>query len=129
MWLQRTESEVRAAMTDTGVVVFKAIQVGIRPDVRASAGGITYERRYANWLTWTLVIFTCGIAAFAWPWILFGRRSVTIPRNNIQSVDVNRGVSWATLRVNSTTDTVAFRTDVATAEQARNVLLGGAALT
>ena len=84
---------------------------------------MTYEKRYANWLTWTLIICTGFLAAFAWPWILFGRKSITIPRTMIQSIDVRRGPSWAVLQVQSTTDTVEFQTDVATAEHARNILL------
>lgn len=106
-------------------IEFKAIQVGVRPTVRVNPGGVTYEKRFANWLTWTLVVCTAGAAAFGWPWILFGRRSVTIPRAMIQGVEVERGPSWATLVVRSTTDTISFRTDVGIAEQARNTLLSG----
>jgi hypothetical protein len=105
------------------IVEFKAIEVGISPTVRVSHGGVTYEKGYANWLTWTVVIFTVGQALCAWPWILFDRRTVTIPRGLIQGVETHGGGSRTTLIVRWTTDTVEFKTDVATAETARNILL------
>jgi hypothetical protein len=107
----------------TGIVEFRSIRIGIRPTVRASSGGIVYEKRYANWLTWTIVVFSGGLAALAWPWILFGRSSITIPRQTIQGIDIKRGTSYAVLQVQSTTDTIEFRTDAPTAESARNVLM------
>lgn len=108
------------------VVVFKAIQLGIRPEVRVSAQALTYEKRYANWLTWTLILLSGGAAAFAWPWVLFGRRSLTLPASSIQSVQVHHGTSWATLQAATVSGLIRFRTDVATAERARDLLLEGA---
>jgi len=105
------------------VVEFKAIKMGIRPDVRITPGGVTYEIRFANWLTWTLVVMTAGMAALGWPWILFGRRTVLIPRNQIQGVEVRKGASWVTLVITSMTATISFRTDVGVAEQAQQLLL------
>lgn len=112
-------------MTTGGVVEFKAIKQGVNADVRVSNGGVNYEQPYANWLTWTVVICSGGIAAFAWKWILFGRRSVTIPRAMVQGVEVDHGPLRTTLTVRSTTETVTFKTNSATAEAAQNVLLGG----
>ena len=113
-----------AAAATVSSVEFKAIKMGIRPVVRITPGGVAYERRFANWLTWTLVVLTGGAAAFGWPWILFGKRQVMIPRAQIQGVELQQGTSWATLVVRSMTDTVRFRTDVAVAEQAQQLLMG-----
>jgi hypothetical protein len=119
---ERASQTAGSSATDT-LVEFRAIKGGIRPRVRVTPGGLSYEQRYANWLTWLIVCITAGLAFFGWPWIQFGKRSVTIPKAMVQGVEVNQGVSWATLTVRSTAETVSFRTDVALAEQARNILL------
>jgi hypothetical protein len=54
---------------------------------------------------------------------LFGKRSVTILRGVIQGVETHGGGSRTTLVVRSTAETVEFKTNVATAEQARNICL------
>jgi len=112
-----------AAAAAASSVEFKAIGMGIRSVVRITPGGVAYERRFANWLTWTLVVLTAGLAALGWPWILFGKRQVMIPRTQIQGVEIQKGTSWATLVIRSMTDTIRFRTDVAIAEQAQQVLM------
>ena len=105
------------------VIEFRARKLGIRPFVRCSDGGVTYETRNATWLSWLVIVCTGFVALLAWPWLQWGSRSVTIPRSMITSVAVDKGVSYATLVVESTTARVGFRTDLATAEAARNVLL------
>lgn len=101
---------------------FRAYRLGPRPLVTVTPTAITYEQRYANWLTWTLLIFTAGLVLFVWPWVLFGRRSITLPARSIAAVDVT-GSSTAVLRVVSTGGTITFRTDLATAEAARNIFM------
>lgn len=78
-WSQQSQGAPGWAARSPSFLEFRAFGVGNRALIRVIPGSITYEKRYANWLTWILVIFTCGFAAFAWPLILFGRGSVTIP--------------------------------------------------
>lgn len=102
---------------------FRAIRAGVRPTVIVTSTALSYERRYPNWLTWIIVIMSAGLAALAWPKILFGTKQVNIPASRISAVHVRSGPSWATLTVESATETVAFRTDIATATQARDTLM------
>jgi hypothetical protein len=45
----------QAPATAPSIVEFKAIEVGMSPTVRVSQGGVTCEKGYANWRTWTVV--------------------------------------------------------------------------
>ncbi|SEI93703.1 hypothetical protein [Demequina mangrovi] len=103
-------------------VHFKTIGLGVRPTVTVTAKAVQYQVISANWLTWTVVVLSGGVALFAWPWILFGKKQVTIPRSSISSVDVKSGASWSTLQLASSTGMIEFKTDNATAAQAREVL-------
>ncbi|GAB3087414.1 hypothetical protein [Isoptericola nanjingensis] len=110
-----------AAVTPT--VTFRAMRLGVRPVVTVTEKAVTYEQRYANWLTWLLVVCTAGCAAFAWPWVLFGKRIQTLPAKAISNVEVASGAT-SVLRLTTSGGVMEFRTDSATADRARSVLFG-----
>ncbi len=106
-----------------GTFSFTPIGVGDGSDrVTVSPGSIHYEARYANWLTWTLVIFTVGIAACPSPWIRFGKRSETLLRNQISAVRSSHAGRGVKLIIETPTEHLEFRTHSDTAEQAIRVL-------
>ncbi|OUZ10278.1 hypothetical protein BHE97_07965 [Aeromicrobium sp. PE09-221] len=108
-------------MTDQ--VEFRLVQLGTRPVVRVSALQLTYERRYANWITKLILICSFGMAFLAWPWIRFGRETVTIPRSRVNSVKTKFGPALADLTVVTSSDSVSFRTDLSTPDAARALLI------
>ena len=109
-------------MTNPGFT-FTPIGLGRGSDrVTVTPNGITYSRRFGNWLTWTVVICTAGLAFCVWPWIRFGHQTETLMRSQISSMSMDNRGRGVVLRITSLTGVVSFRTDRATAERAQLLL-------
>lgn len=104
-----------------GSEIFEFKPFGMGRTVQITPHAVIYEIKHANWLTWLLVIFTGGLAAFAWPWIRFGRRRIVLPKRAITAIALNTGAR-AGVTMTTTTGVVKFHTDRATAEAAINAL-------
>jgi hypothetical protein len=119
-------SSSESAPADDGTFTFKPIGFGQGSDrVTVGPGGVQYQQRYANWLTWTLVVFTVGLAALAWRWIRFGKRAEMLPRSQITSVTYSNAGRGVQLAFGTPTGVVGFRTNKATAERAQKTLMAG----
>lgn len=121
--LPRNGAPISGLAAVAPTITFRAMRLGIRPVVTVTEKAVTYEQRYANWQTWLLIFCTAGCAAFAWPWVLFGKRIQTLPAKAISNVEVASGAT-ATLRLTTSGGVMEFRTDSATADRARSILFG-----
>jgi hypothetical protein len=113
-----------SSSTSDGTFTFKPIGK-MNSAVTVSPQGVYYSKRHPNALTWLLVIFTGGLALFAWPWIKFGKDSIMLPRSQISSITVQSGGRGVRLNLQTPTGLVSFQAHSNDAERAQVVLLSG----
>ena len=101
---------------------FRADGTGGRQIVTVTPRGVRYEYRYPNWMTWTVLVGTVGLATPFWKWIQFGQVQQHLRTNQITAVDVLEGASVTTLRIETGDSTLEFETDEDTADAARRLL-------
>ena len=101
---------------------FRANGPGGAQVVTVTPRGVRYDHRYPNWMTWTVLIGTAGLATPFWRWIQFGAVQEHVTAERIVNVDVVHGASISTLRIESASATLEFETDEETAEAAGRLL-------